>query len=125
MLSKKEDGTFRIEGKQGDSNKSFSYHLFLKQTIEEAVKSNNVQRYHFTLLRNLYEKTANFLGYAQWSDLLPKDRQLYYKRIINFTSHSTLSSEEVAEPTDPEKQMVGFLLDHLTKNIYYKKEEQQ
>ena len=125
LLSKKEDGTFRIERKPGDSNKSFSYHLFLKQTIEEAVKSNNIQRYHFTLLRNLYEKTANFLGYAQWSDLLPKDRQLYYKRIINFTSHSTLSSEEVAEPTDPEKQMVGFLLDHLTKNIYCKKEEQQ
>lgn len=125
LLSKKEDGTFRIERKQGDSNKSFSYHLFLKQTIEEAVKSNNIQRYHFTLLRNLYEKTANFLGYDQWSDLLPKDRQLYHKRIINFTSHSTLSSEEVAEPTDPEKQTVGFLLDHLTRNIYCKKEEQQ
>jgi hypothetical protein len=30
----------------------------LKQTIEQAIANNNVERYHFTLLRNLYEKTA-------------------------------------------------------------------
>ena len=30
MLSKYEDGTFKLEEKKGDSNKSFSYHLFLK-----------------------------------------------------------------------------------------------
>lgn len=56
MLSKYEDGTFKLEEKKGDSNKSFSYHLFLKQTIEEALDSGTVQKYHFTLLRNLYEK---------------------------------------------------------------------
>ena len=99
MLSKYEDGTFKLEEKRGDSNKSFSYHLFLKQTIEEALDSGTVQKYHFTLLRNLYEKTANFLGYPKWSDLLPDDRQIYYNRIIQFTSHYTLSNEAVTEPT--------------------------
>lgn len=42
MLSKYEDGTFKLEEKKGDSNKSFSYHLFLKHTIEEAIGSNTV-----------------------------------------------------------------------------------
>ena len=124
MLSKCEDGTFKLEEKRGDSNKSFSYHLFLKQTIEEALDSGAVQKYHFTLLRNLYEKTANFLGYPKWSDLLPDDRQIYYNRIIQFTSHSTLSNEAVAEPTEAEKETVGFLLKHLINNKYWKKELQ-
>ncbi len=124
MLSKYEDGTFKLEEKEGDSNKSFSYHLFLKQTIEEALDSGTVQKYHFTLLRNLYEKTANFLGYPQWSDLLPDDRRTYYNRIIQFTSHSTLSNEAVAEPTEAEKQTVGLLLKHLIDNKYWKEERQ-
>jgi wobble nucleotide-excising tRNase len=122
LLDKNDDGTFELIEKKGDSNKSFSYHLFLKDTIEEAIKSNAVQKYHFTLLRNLYEKTANFLGYPQWSDLLPGDKQLYYNRIIQFTSHSTLSNEVIPEPTGPEKQTVKLLLEHLVNSKYWKEE---
>ncbi len=122
LLDKNDDGTFELIEKKGDSNKSFSYHLFLKDTIEGAIKNNAVQKYHFTLLRNLYEKTANFLGYPQWSDLLPGDKQLYYNRIIQFTSHSTLSNEVVPEPTGPEKQTVKLLLEHLVNSKYWKEE---
>ena len=125
LLNKNEDGTFEITPKDGDSNNSFSYHLFLKQTIEKAIESNSVQKYHFTLLRNLYEKTANFLGYPEWSQLLPDDKTTYYKRIIQFTSHSTLSNEAVAEPTAQEKQIVQFLLKHLKDNYKFFKEEQK
>lgn len=122
LLSKHADVTFELIEKKGDSNKSFSYHLFLKQTIQEAIDNNTIQKYHFTLLRNLYEKTANFLEYPRWSELLPDDKQLYYNRVIQFTSHSTLSNEVVAEPTDPEKQIVKLLLDHLVNSKYWKEE---
>lgn len=113
MLERLEDGGFTLTEKPGDSNKSFSYHLHLLQTIEEAIADQKVERYHFTLLRNLYEKTASFLGYPKWSELLPDDKQLYYSRIINFTSHSTLSNEAVAQPTPAEQATVKLLLDHL------------
>lgn len=116
LLERFEDGTFTLVEKQGDSNKSFSYHLYLKQTIEHAIAENQVQKYHFTLLRNLYEKTANFLGYPKWSELLPDDKQAYLNRIIQFTSHSTLSNEAVAEPSGPEKNTVALLLNHLVTN---------
>ncbi|MCW5641333.1 MAG: anticodon nuclease [Rhodoferax sp.] len=116
LLECLDDGGFRLTEKYGDSNKSFSYHLHLLQTIEQAIADQNVERYHFTLLRNLYEKTASFLGYPRWSELLPDDKQLYYSRIINFTSHSTLSNEAVAYPTEPEKATVKLLLDHLKAN---------
>lgn len=124
ILNKLNDGTFDLIEKKGDSNKSFSYHLFLKQTIQEAIDNNAIQKYHFTLLRNLYEKTANFLGYPRWSELLPDDKQTYYNRVIQFTSHSTLSNDVIAEPTEPEKQTVAFLLKHLTDNYNYWKETQ-
>lgn len=113
MLERIEDGSFALTEKKGDSNKSFSYHLHLLQTIEQAIADSKIERFHFTLLRNLYEKTASFLGYPKWSELLPDDKQLYYSRIINFTSHSTLSNEAVAEPTPAERATIKLLLDHL------------
>lgn len=128
ILRRLDDGAFDLDEKKGDSNKSFSYHLYLKQTLEKAIAENQIEKYHFTLLRNLYEKTANFLGYKQWTDLLekaPGDKDSYLKRIITFSSHRTLSNEEVAEPTEPEKQIVKFLLDNLINNYGYWKEESQ
>lgn len=115
--NKNENERFDLDEKKGGSNKSFSYHLFLRNLLEE-VESKDIKKYHFMLLRNLYEKTANFLGYSGWSNLLPNDdaRQSYYTRIINFTSHSTLSNEIIAEPTDAEKKIVKYLLEHLINN---------
>ena len=117
MLERFEDGTFSLVEKPGGSNKSFSYHLHLMQTIEQAIAEFKVERYHFTLLRNLYEKTASFLGYREWSELLPDDRQTYLTKVMNFTSHSSLSNETVAAPSPQEKATVKLLLDHL-KNSY-------
>jgi hypothetical protein len=119
LLERLEDGTFDLNTKYGDSNRSFSYHLHLKKALEQAIAADDVQRYHFTLLRNLYEKTASFLGYPQWSALLPEDRLAYLNRIIQYTSHSTLAGESIAEPTPPEKQTVRLLLEHLTQTYGY------
>lgn len=122
LLKKEDDGTYELNGKLGDSNKSFSYHLYLRSVLQEAVDDNKIEKYHFMLLRNLYEKTANFLDYLQWSDLLPDDKKTYYNRIIQFTSHSTLSNETVPEPTEPEKNTLKLLLKHLVDNNYYTEE---
>lgn len=114
MFIKNDDGTFDLVAKDGDSNKSFSYHLYLRDTIKQAIDNQEIAKYHFVLLRNLYEKAANFLGYDQWSDLLPdEEREAYISRVMNFYSHSSLSNEQIAEPTDPEKQTVKFLFNHL------------
>lgn len=119
LLERLEDGTFNLNTKYGDSNRSFSYHLHVKNALEQAIAGDDVQRYHFTLLRNLYEKTASFLGYKEWSALLPEDRRAYLSRIIQYTSHSTLAGESIAEPTPPEKQTVRRLLNHLTQTYGY------
>ena len=123
MLKHLEDGLFDLSEKQGSSNMNFSYHLHLKSILEEAVANDNIEKFHFTLLRNLYEKTASFLGFPRWSELLPENKEAYYNRIIQFTSHSTLANEIVAEPTPQEKQTVKLLLEHLINNYGFWKEE--
>ena len=129
ILSKLDGGGFFLEEKKGDSNRSFAYHLHIKNLIEQAIEKNNIQRYHFTLLRNLYEKTAAFFGYKEWADLLDTvegDKKAYFNRIIQFSSHLRLSNEEISEPTEPEKQTVKLLLANLTNNygVWPKQEEQ-
>lgn len=122
MLEKNEDGTYDLNESKGDSNKSFSYHHYLIGIIKQAIEENNIEKYHFTLLRNLYEKAANFLGYKHWSDLLPDDKEVYAARIMNFYSHRTLLNDEVREPTEPEKQTVKLLFNHLIDNAKFWKE---
>lgn len=124
ILSRFEDESYLLEEKQGDSNKSFSYHLHLKKLIELAIETKSVQRYHFALLRNLYEKTANFLGYNRWSDLLPEPKKSYANRIMNFYPHNTLTNEEIAEPTEPEKEMIRTLLENLNTYGFWQQEQQ-
>lgn len=124
LLQRYDDGRFDLDVRFGDSNRSFSYHLYLKNTLEEAIAADRVERYHFTLLRNLYEKAASFLGYPKWSELLPGEKTTYYNRIIQFTSHSSLSNEAVPTPSPQEKQTVKLLLEHLTDTYgFWKKEE--
>ena len=115
LLERLEDGTFNLNVKYGDANKSFSYHLHLKRVLEEAIAENTVERYHFTLLRNLYEKTAGFLGYARWSDLLDtvEGSKEAYVRAINTFTHSALSNEQVSEPSPAEKNTVKLLLENI------------
>jgi hypothetical protein len=121
MLEKLEDGTFKLDAKQGDANRSFSYHLYLRRLLAEAIEQNKIERVHFMFLRNLYEKAAAFLGYQNWGDLLntvpdvdaPGAKQGYLNRVMQFSSHSNLSGEQVLEPTGPEKQMVKLLYDNL------------
>ena len=122
MLNNLEDGTLELQEKKGDSNSSFSYHLHLKNIIEQAIEDNKIEKFHFTLLRNLYEKTASFLGFPRWAELLPDSQEAYYRRVIQFTSHSNLSNETVADPSTAEKQTVAFLLEHLKDNYNFWKE---
>lgn len=127
LLERHADGSFTLNTKYGDANKSFNYHLHLRRMLEEAIAQDKVERYHFTLLRNLYEKTAGFLGHEKWGDLLitAEGNKEAYVRLINTFSHSSLSTEQVADPTPQQKQTVKLLLDNLINNYGYWKQEAQ
>lgn len=123
LLEASEDKTVSLVEKNGDSNTSFFYHLDLKKQLEAAIAIDNIQRQHFTLVRNLYEKTASFLGYPKWSLLLPGENEnqkiAYLNRIIQFSSHDTLANVRPTQLRPEEKQIVKFLLKHLVDNYSY------
>ena len=120
LLDAHPDGFYELREKKGAANTAFAYHLNLKEKIERAIAENALERSHFTDLRNLYEKTASFLGHEHWSDLLPKDaHEQYQKRIIHFSSHSAIPGEEPPEPKPHERQIIKQLLDHLTTNYRF------
>jgi hypothetical protein len=126
LLRRSADGNFTLDAKMGSANKSFSYHHHLLHVLRDAIDRNDVQKYHFNLLRNLYEKTANFLGYDHWTKLLataPEERTDYLKKLANHHSHRLLAFEEIAEPTDKEQQDVAVLLDNLIDNYGFQKED--
>lgn len=114
-LEKNEDGSFHLAEQPNDS--PFSYHLHLISQLEEAIKSGQIEKYHFNLLRNILEKTATFLGYKRWEHLLPEtDNGLpnpYAKRIVNFSSHSKHAAEEVSPLKPEEKQVLEKLVKHV------------
>lgn len=123
LLERTENDFFDLVRKNGDSNTSFFYHLDLKRKLELAISQDDIQRFHFTFIRNLYEKTASFLGYPRWSELLPGDseenKKAYLNRIIQFSSHDTLAGAQPLHLRPEEKQIVRYLLEHLVDNYSY------
>lgn len=114
-FEKLNDGNFSLIEQSNDS--PFSYHLFLLSEIEKAIESGSVRKYHFSFLRNILEKASTFLGFVHWKDLLPNEsegsQEAYYNRIINLSSHSKFSGEEISVIQDSEKSM----LDHLVREV--------
>lgn len=118
FLKKNEDGEYRLEEQRNDS--PFSYHLLLKNELEKAIDTGQIRKYHFNFLRNLLEKTATFLGYDHWKELIPvvnvEDREAYVMR-INQYSHSSHSDYESYELPDNDKRVLKFLMEQI-KKIY-------
>ncbi len=122
FFKKNEDGNYDLIPQNNDS--PFSYHLFLKSEIEKAVTEGQLKKYHFNFLRNILEKTSTFLGYDNWGELLPKDNNSkvnpYETRIINISSHSKHSGDEVIELTEDDKRVLKYLIEEIRKNYKFK-----
>jgi hypothetical protein len=117
-LEKNEDGSFELLDQPNDS--PFAYHLHLISQLQKVITSDQIEKYHFNLLRNIFEKTATFLGYQKWEHLLPKTNDglpnPYAKRIVNFGSHSKHSGDEVGPLKPEEKKVFAQLVKHVIEN---------
>ena len=112
ILKNLDDGTYNLLIQSNDS--PFSYHLFLKKEIENAIETGQLSKFHYNFLRNILEKTSTFLGYQNWGDLLPEktpgERDSYLTRIINISSHSKHANEEVFELTENDKRVLNYIM---------------
>lgn len=122
ILNKYEDETYDLVNQTNDS--PFSYHLYLKSELENAINLGSLKKYHFNFIRNILEKTSTFLGYTEWKELLPQNNDglpnPYEKRIIDISSHSSHSSEEISELSEQDKAVLKFLLQHIQTQYKFK-----
>lgn len=109
-LDKLDDGSYQLD-ESGDS--PFSHHITLLQEIDKAIESGKLYKYHFAFLRQILEKMSTFLGYNHWKVLLPAGEELYYNRILNLSSHSKVSSDEVPDLSPQEKKLLSYLVEHI------------
>lgn len=110
-LDKLDDGSYKIDDQTDDS--PFSHHITLLQEIDKAIESGKLYKYHFAFLRQILEKMSTFLGHNDWKVLLPPEKELYYNRILNLSSHSKVSSEEVPNLSNEEKKLLSYLVEHI------------
>lgn len=113
QLTKIEELDYELEG---SSDSPFSYHLFLLSEIKRAAETGEIYKYHFNFMRNILEKMATFLGYKNWGELLAPvrgDKEAYIKRILNLSSHSKHSAEEIVMISDADKRMLTNLVDEI------------
>lgn len=121
VLNKSEYGKYELKHQSSDS--PFSYHLYLKKEIEDAIKAGQVRKYHFNFLRNILEKLSTFLGYKDWTDLpLENDEKInqYEKRIIHLFSHSKYSGEETVEIKKEEIEELDDLIKKINRSYHFK-----
>ncbi|WP_445425280.1 AAA family ATPase [Alishewanella sp. HL-SH06] len=125
-LVKNIDETFELFS---SNDHPFSYHLFLLSEIREAIKNKQVRKYHFSFMRNILEKTATFLGYPRWEDLLIKTADgspdPFSNRILNLASHSAHAGEEITDIEEKDKENLEALVNHLFRTYGFKKQELQ
>jgi wobble nucleotide-excising tRNase len=122
LLKKHEDGEYELVHQSNDS--PFSYHLYLKAELEKAIEAGQLNKYHFNFIRNILEKTSTFLGYQNWGDLLPKTDDgrpnPYEARVINISSHSKFSGEEVSDITEDDKRVLRYLVGQINEMYRFK-----
>jgi wobble nucleotide-excising tRNase len=121
-LQKKSDGRFELIA---SNDHPFSYHLLLLSELRSAISANQIRKFHFNFLRNILEKTATFLGYTRWEDLLEKTAgnvpDPFVNRILNLSSHSAHAGDEVAEMEDSDKERLAQLVLFLSETYRFKK----
>lgn len=126
-LIKNRNGSAKLE--ELSNSIPFSYHLYLLSEIKSAIASEQIRKYHFNFLRNVLEKTATFLGYKKWPDLLPKmtdgNPDPFANRIINISSHSAHAGEETAEIEENDKEKLEQIVNYLIDKYGYWKQERQ
>ena len=117
-----------------EKDSPFGYHLKVREELRRAVDSGRVEKFHYALLRNLLEKTATFLGYSRWEEVLlglevagdeitTENIELYAQRIDLFT-HNRQSDLEFRELQEREKNTLIELFNSFEKNYKFNPKEE-
>ncbi|HHV6639096.1 TPA: anticodon nuclease, partial [Haemophilus influenzae] len=74
------------------------YHVAMLKVLKDTLDNNEpLYPYHFNILRNIMEKTANFHGLAGFKKCIELDDAEFYERLIPVLNHGGYSVFEPKE----------------------------
>jgi hypothetical protein len=104
----------------------FFHHVACLMELHDAARSGQVFTHHFNMLRVIAEKTASFLGYEKFIDLIKKDDNdedgILHNRLLNLLSHGKYSLYEPQQMLDENKQHFKKMLSEFTQRFAFNPE---
>lgn len=101
----------------------FLYHVFVIQEIQKAIIEDRLVNYHFTILRNLLEKTANFHGFDGFENLIvfddDDDEKTLYHRYVQIFNHGGYSLFEPTTLSQDNKERFITIFENFKKNYKF------
>lgn len=113
-----------------EKDSPFGYHLKVREELKKVVNSNQVEKFHYALFRNLLEKTATFLGYGRWERILlglkvadeelTEDNVELYAQQIDFFTHNRHSELEYSSLHPREQRTLIDLFNSFEEKYQFK-----
>lgn len=92
----------------------FFHHVSLIKKLYEVAENGTLYTYHFSILRNVLEKTAAFHGFNKFDACIKKDETdaegIIHTRIINILNHGNYSLFDPVEMQDENKEYFKKIL---------------
>jgi wobble nucleotide-excising tRNase len=105
----------------------FFHHVALLKELKRISETGTLFTYHFSLLRNILERTATFHGFNNFSACIKKDEEndpdgIIHARLINVLSHGNYLMFEPTEMIDENKEYFKIILDDFMNNYRFNPE---
>lgn len=105
----------------------FFHHVALLKELKRIADSDDLYTYHFSLLRNILERTATFHGFSNFSACIKKDEKndpegTIHARLINVLSHGNYLVFEPTEMIEENKEYFKLILNNFMKNYRFNPE---
>lgn len=102
----------------------FFHHVALLKELKQIADNGNLYTYHFSLLRNILERTATFHGFNHFSACMKKDEindpdGIIHARLINVLSHGNYIVFEPVEMIEENKEYFRKILDDFMNNYQF------
>jgi hypothetical protein len=120
---RKKDNIYELKD---STDTPFLYHVFVIQEIQKAINEDRLVNYHFTILRNLLEKTANFHGFDGFENLIvindDDEEKTLYHRYVQIFNHGGYSLFEPTEMTVDNKERFAEIFENFKRNYKFNNE---
>ncbi len=104
----------------------YFHHVGTLKELHRVARKGDLYTYHFSILRNILEKTATFHGFNNFSACIKQDNDdpegIVHARMINVLSHGNYSLFEPMEMVDENKQYFKKILHDFMTNYRFNPE---